>query len=130
MTYKWTQKLATDLANLTEKNKKNNCAIRKQKKLQKGFQLTKKKFGKIDCRKHNFSNSKVCTKDNLTPMNKSIAYNCCKLKRNGLIYGLFLKDGFTSSFLTLNLVMQMRMMTFFQMLLKQQMIQFNLTITA
>ena len=45
----------------------------------------KKKLGKIDCRKHNFSNStKIFSSENLTPMNESVAYNCWKLKCNGL----------------------------------------------
>ena len=84
------------------------------------------------------------------PMNESIAYNYYKLKCNGLIHGCFSNYGiirikreerarsvkmstgtnFTSSFLTLILVMQLRMMAFFEMLLKLQMIPLNLAISA
>ena len=51
-------------------------------------------LGKIDCWKLNFSSSsKIFATENLTPMNESIAYNCHKLKRNGLIHGFFSRDG-------------------------------------
>ena len=83
----------TDLAKMTNKNKKRQCETHKQKKLQKSF-VQQKKLGKIDCRKHNFSSStKIFASENLTPMNESIAYNCCNLKRNGLIHGCFSRDG-------------------------------------
>ena len=51
-------------------------------------------LGKIDCKKHNFSNStKIFACENFTPMNELIAYNCRKLKRNGIIHGCFFMDG-------------------------------------
>ena len=54
----------------------------------------KKKLGKIDCRKHIFSNStKIFASENLTPINEAYVYNCCKLKHNGLIHGCFTRDG-------------------------------------
>ena len=54
----------------------------------------KKKLAKIDCRKHYFSNStKIFASETLTAMNESSAYNCCKLKHNGLIHECFSRDG-------------------------------------
>ena len=54
----------------------------------------KKKLGKINCRKHIFSNStKIFASGNVTPINESFVYNCCKLKHNGLIHGCFTRDG-------------------------------------
>ena len=54
----------------------------------------KKKLGKIDCRKHNFTNrTKIFASENLTPMNKSITYNFHKLKCNGLICGCVSREG-------------------------------------
>ena len=48
----------------------------------------------MDNSKHNFTqNTKIFANENLTPMNESTAYNCRKLKRNGLIHGCFLRDG-------------------------------------
>ena len=56
--------------------------------------FNKKKLGSIDCSKHNFTqNKKSFAKENLTPINQSIAYICRKLKCNGLINGCFLRDG-------------------------------------
>ena len=50
-------------------------------------------FGKIDCRKLNFSSStKIFASENITPMNKSIAYKCGNLKRNEFIHGCFSRD--------------------------------------
>ena len=55
--------------------------------------FNKKKLISIDCSKHSFTqNIKIFAHENLTPMNESIAYNCRKLKRSGLIYGCFLRD--------------------------------------
>ena len=56
--------------------------------------FNKEKLSSIDCSKHNFMQStKIFANENLTPKNESIAYNCRKLKRSGLAYGCFSKDG-------------------------------------
>ena len=56
--------------------------------------FNKKKPSSIDNSKHNFTqNTKNFANENLTPMNESIAYNCRKLKRSGLIHGCFSRDG-------------------------------------
>ena len=53
-----------------------------------------KKLSSIDNSKHSFTlNTKIFANENLTPMNESIAYNCIKLKWNGLTHGCFSRDG-------------------------------------
>ena len=47
----------------------------------------KKKLLKLNNEKHNFhAGTNIFVKENLTPMNESIAFNCRKLKRSGLIH--------------------------------------------
>ena len=63
------------------------------KKKCKKFLSDKKKLGEIDSRMHNFSNStNTFASKNLTNMSDSIAYNCCKLKHNGLTHDCFSRD--------------------------------------
>ena len=52
--------------------------------------LNKKKLDK--CVRFN-SNTKIFVSENLTLMNKNIAYNCWKLKQGGLIFACFTRDG-------------------------------------
>ena len=109
----------------------------------------KKKLSKIDCRKHNFSsNTKIFARENLILMNESIADNCCKLKHNRLIYGCFSRDGIIRikreerarpvKIFHMDKLHQLFPhfdfgdvdMTFFQMLLKWQMVPLNLAISV
>ena len=109
----------------------------------------KKKSSKIDCRKHNFSsNTKIFARENLILMNESIADNCCKLKHNRLIYGCFSRDGIIRikreerarpvKIFHMDKLHQLFPdfdfgdvdMTFFQMLLKWQMVPLNLAISV
>ena len=56
--------------------------------------FNKKKLSSVDWSKEDFTqNTKIFANENLTPMNESIAYNCRKLKRSGLIHGYFSRDG-------------------------------------
>ena len=109
----------------------------------------KKKLSKIDCRKHNFSsNTKIFARENLILMNESIVDNCCKLKHNRLIYGCFSRDGIIRikreerarpvKIFHMDKLHQLFPdfdfgdvdMTFFQMLLKWQMVPLNLAISV
>ena len=48
---------------------------------------------KLNNEKHNFhAGTNIFVNKNLTPMNETIAYNCRKLRRSGLIHGCFSKN--------------------------------------
>ena len=82
------------MSKLKDKIQKRQLCDSQTEKNAKKFWPRKKKLGKIDCRKHIFSNStKIFASENLTPINESYVYNCCKLKHNGLIHGCFTRDG-------------------------------------
>ena len=54
----------------------------------------KKKFLKLNNEKHNFhAGTNIFVNENLTPMNETIAYNCRKLKRSGLILACYSGNG-------------------------------------
>ena len=62
-------------------------------KNRKGFSQ-QKKFLKLNSEKHNFhAGSDIFVNENLTPMNESIAFNCKKLKRSGLIHACYSRNG-------------------------------------
>ena len=49
---------------------------------------------KLNNEKHNFhAGTNIFVNENLTPMNETIAYNCRKLKRSGLIYACYSRNG-------------------------------------
>ena len=56
--------------------------------------LNKKKLSNINNNKFNFNTeTKLYINENLTPMNKSIAFNCRKLKRSNIIHACYTKEG-------------------------------------
>ena len=56
--------------------------------------LNKKKLSNINNDKSNFNaETKLYINENLTPVNKSIAFNCRKLKRSNIIYTCYTREG-------------------------------------
>ena len=56
--------------------------------------LNRRKLQNLDKEKHSFSqNTKVFINENLTVMNKNIAFNCRRLKWSGLVCACFTIDG-------------------------------------
>ena len=54
----------------------------------------KKKLLKLNNEKQNFyAGTNILVNENLTPMNESIAFNCRKLKRSGLIHACYSRNG-------------------------------------
>ena len=52
------------------------------------------KLFKLNNEKHNFhAGTNIFVNENLTPMNESIAFNCRKLKRSGLIHACYSRNG-------------------------------------
>ena len=86
-------RLVIGLANLIKDKSQKTIVWFVNRKNCKKVLLNKKKLNSIDCSKHNFTQRKIFANENLTPMNESIAYNCRKLKRSGLIHGCFSRDG-------------------------------------
>ena len=79
------------LANQIEISPRKQLCFLWTEKTARKFYLTRTNW---ENSKHNFiQNTKIFANENLTPMNESIAYNCRKLKHNGLIHGCFSRDG-------------------------------------
>ena len=56
--------------------------------------LNKKKLSNINNNKFNFNvETKLYINENLTPMNKSTAFNCRKLKRSNIIHTCYTREG-------------------------------------
>ena len=75
------------------KSKKTIIGFVNRKHCKKAL-LNKKKLNNINNNKFNFNaETKLYINENLTPMNKSIAFNCRKLKRSNIIHACYTREG-------------------------------------
>ena len=78
---------------VTSKSKKTVACFVNRKNCYKIFE-NKKKLSKLNNEKHNFrEGTRIFVSESLTPMNKSIALYCRKLKRKKLIHPCYSRNG-------------------------------------